>query len=341
MKSFISPGHLLVVGLAILIFGAVHSVSASQIFGTVYDNRQNALQSVDVELLDQYHSLIRHTVTDGVGRFTFDGLGDGTWYVRVLPFRYDFDEQTQEVLIQTISQVNNRQGYESKVVDFVLSPRKGTLAAAQAEVVFAQEIPSDARKAFEESQKLLKRGKADEAIVQLESALRIFPDYFLANHYLGAVYFQKKDYEHAAPPLMKAAQMNDKSGPTLYYLGYSLHELNYNKAAVVALKQAAILTPASPAVFTALGKSQRQERQYADAEKSLLQAKKLSKSENVEIYRELAAVYGETGQLAKGIDSLEQMLKSGNFSDADTAKIKEQIKVWKQKVGQQPAKVSS
>lgn len=330
MNYFIRADYLIKIGLFILVLAGVQSVFGSAIMGTVYDNRRNALPYVNVELLDQYHSLKKYTVTDGIGRYNFDGVGDGEWYIRVLPFRYDFDEQTQSVTIYTISQSNNRPGYTNEVVDFVLSPRKGTLAEAQADVIYAQEIPPEAKKAFEAGQKLLKKGKPKEAIPTFQEAIKIFPNYFLANHYLGAVYFNERDYEHAVPPLMKAAEVNEKSSVTLYFLGYSLHQLNYNKAAIIALKAAGVLTPASPAIFLALGASQRMERQYDDAEKSLLRAKKLFKTENVELYKELAALYGETKQYGKAVESLEQMLKAGTFSDEDVEKIKAQIKAWKQ-----------
>jgi tetratricopeptide (TPR) repeat protein len=279
-------------------------------------------------------------MTDGIGRYTFEGLGDGTWYVRVLPFRYDLDEQTQSTEIYTISQAN-RPGFTSQSLDFVLTPRKGTLAAAQADVIFAQEIPAEAKKSFETAQHAVKRGKPDDAIPAYQEAIKAFPDYFLANHFLGALYFERKDYEHAVPPLVKAAQINDKSSVTLYYLGYSLRKLNYNSAAIVALKAASVLTPASPSIYLALGSAQRMEKNYAEAEKSLLQAKKLQKTENSELYKELALLYGETKQYAKGAESLEQMLKSGTYSEADTAKVKEQIKLWKDLSLKQSVKTGS
>lgn len=307
----------------------VSTTAASTIFGTVYDNRRNALPNVAVELLDQYRAMKQHTMTDGVGRYTFEGIGDGEWYVRVLPFQYDLDEEVQNVQIYTISLVGNRPGYTSQMADFVLSPRKGTLAAARAEVVYAQEIPKTAKDAYDDALGFLKKGKDDEAIGKLEEAIKIFPDYFLANHQLGSLYYGKKDYEHAVPPLMKAAQINEKSGVTFFYLGYSLEKLNYHQTAIIALKVAAVAIPASPAVFTALGRAQRMQREYPDAEKSFLQAKKLQKTDNPELYKELAALYAEMRQFDKAVTNLEQMLKVGNFSDADVAKIKEQIRQWK------------
>lgn len=338
MKYLLAPTRVLYLALFISIVLTAQTAAASTIFGTVFDTHRNSLANVDVELQDQYHSLQQHTRTDGVGKYTFENVTDGDWYVRVLPFRYDFDEDTQPVQIYTISQVSNRPGYTAVSQDFILVPRKGTLAEAQATVVYAQEIPPEAKKAYDSGVKALKRGKPDEALPFFEQARTIFPDYFLANHNIGTVYFDKRDFEHAAPALLKASQINDKSPTTLYYLGYALSKLNYVKAAIVALKAAAVMMPASPAVFVALGSAERIQREYPAAEKSLLQAKKLQKTESAEVYRELAALYGETQQFGKGAESLEQMLKIGTFSEADSAKIKEQLKVWKELALKHPSK---
>lgn len=332
-------GRILAATGLVLFAGMLYAASASTISGTVYDNQRNALAQVNVELLDEYYALKKYTVTDGIGRYTFEGLSDGDYYVKVLPFKYDFDEQTQPVRISTISLNASREGVMNAVADFALSPRKGTLSEARAQVIFAQEgVTPEAKKAFEEGMKLMKKGKTDDAIVQFESAVKAFPAYFMANHYLGAAYFQKNDYEHAAPPLMKAVEANDKSPLTLYYLGYTFHKLNYNPAAIVALKAASVLTPSSFAIQMTLGASQRMQRDYENAEKSLLQAKKLLQGNNPELYKELAALYGETRRFDKGAESLEQMLKSGTYSEADTARVKEQIKAWKELAAKQAAK---
>lgn len=311
---------------------------ASTISGTIYDSHHNGLANVDVELLNQYRSLIQHATTDGIGRYSFENLSDGEFYVRVLPFRYDFEEETRSVTIYTISQTANRPGFTIEIVDFVLNPRKGSLAAAQAEVVFAQEISPTAKKFYDDAVKLLKKGKADEAIPQLEEAIKAFPDYFMANDTLGSVYFGRDDFEHAAPLLMTAARVNEKSPITLYQLGYSLSHLHYYKAAIIALKQAAILAPGSPAVFIALGVAQRFQREYKDAEASLLQAKKISRNPTGELFRELAALYGEVHQYDKGASSLEEMLKVGNYTEENQAKIKEQIKAWKELAAKQESR---
>lgn len=51
---------------------------------------------------------------------------------------------------------------------------------------------------------LYKLGRADAAVQQLSEAVRLDPDNATANHNLGLVYFQKKDYEKAALHAKKA-----------------------------------------------------------------------------------------------------------------------------------------
>jgi len=314
----------------IILTGAAANAYASTITGTIYDQKRNGLQQVAVELQDERYVMIQHTTTDGIGRYTFDGLGDGRYYVRVMPFRYDMDEQTQEVEIKTIS-ITGGAGNVLMMQDFYLTPRKGTLAAAQAEVVVAQEIPNAAKDKFEDASKLMKKGKNDEAIPLLEAAIKAFPDYFLANDALGQIYFHKNDFEHAAPLLLKASGVYDKSPMTLYYLGVSLAHLKYYPASLMALNAAATLAPESSNIHIAIGKTYISTGDYTSAETSLLQAKKVAQTPPGELFQLLSLVYDKTKRYSKAASSLESMLKNGNYSDENRNKIKKQIQEYKAK----------
>jgi len=314
----------------IILTGAAASAYASTISGTIYDQKRNGLPYVAVELQNDRYVMIQHTTTDGIGRYTFEGLGDGTYYIRVMPFKYDMDEQSQEVKIETVS-VTGGAGNAFIMQDFYLTPRKGTLAAAQAEVVVAQEIPNAAKDKYDDAAKLIKKGKNDEAIPLLEAALKDFPEYFLANDALGQIYFHKNDFEHAAPLLLKASQVYDKSPMTLYYLGVSFAYLKYYPTSIMALNAAAVLAPESSAIQLALGKSYISSGDYKSAEESLLQAKKFSKEPSAELYKQLARVYKDTKQYSKAAANLESMLKNGNYSDAAKASLKKEIQEYKAK----------
>ena len=315
----------------IILTGAAASVYASTISGTIYDSKRNGLPYVAVELQNSNYVMMQHATTDGVGRYTFDGLADGTYYVKVMPFRYDMDEQTQEVIISTISAVTGSGGSAYMIQDFYLTPRKGTIAAAQAEVVVAQEVPKAAKEKYEEAAKLLKKGKTDEAIPLLEGAIKDFPAYFYANDALGQIYFHKNDFEHAAPRLLTASQTYDKSPMTLYMLGVSLGHLNYLPASLIALNSAANLAPESSMVHLALGKTYLSTKDYKAAETSLLNAKKFAKTPSAEVYQLLARVYKATKQYSKAAASLESMLKNGNYSDDAKSSLKKEIQEYKAK----------
>lgn len=313
----------------IILTGAAASAYASTIAGTVYDSKKNGLPYVNVELQNENYVMIQRATTDGIGRYSFEGIADGRYWVKAMPFRYDMDEQTQEVEIKTISAAPGSGGYVYEVRDFYLTPRKGTLAAAQLEVVVAQDIPKGARDNYEAATKLIKKGKIDESIPLLEAAVKEFPTYFLANDALGQIYFHKDDFEHAAPRLLAASQAYDKSPMTLYMLGVSFGHLNYLPAALLALKAAATLAPESSAVHLALGKTYLSTKEYKEAEASLLNAKKFAQTPSGEIFQLLARVYKATKQYSKAAASLESMLKNGNYSDSAKATIKKEIQKFK------------
>ena len=317
--------------VGILLFS--QSISASTINGTVFDNRRNALTEVDVELQDEFYRQIDRTRTDGAGRYQFNNLSDGDYVVKVMPFRYDLEDQTQRVEIRTVSIRGAGSGNTYETRDFYLVPKKGSLADYEVGVVFAQEVPKEAERIYKQAVKDISKGRKEEGMSGLKEALKVFPNYYLALQDLGKELYLKGDYETAAPVLLKAVGLYDKNPLVLYYLGVSLQNLNYSKPAITALKQANILAPTSIQVLLSLGKAERIDGQFADAEKHLLQAKKLSKVDIPDIHWELAWLYGENLKKYKeAIEELEQYLKAGNFNDDYVKKVKKLISNLEEKI---------
>ena len=300
--------------------------SASTISGFVYDNKRNPLIEVDVELLDDFYRLINRTKTNASGRYEFGGLNDGRFTVRVLPFRYDFADESALVEISTITSVSGQTGNTFITQDFYLTPKKGSLAEAETGVIFAQEIPKEARKIYEKAAKDLAGKKTDEAVDGLRKAIDIFPDYFLALQSLGKELFVKGEYGESVQVLLKASEINPKSPTTFYYIGYALVKLDYTKAAIIPLNQALLLAPASAQVLYVLGIAETGEGKYIEAEKHFLQAEKLSRANAPEIHWQLAQLYGNhLKKYKEAADELELYLKAGKFDARQTAKIKEVI----------------
>lgn len=319
--------------LFVMLLLSQNALGASTIQGIVYDKQRNPLSQIDVELLNDYHQMVQRSQTDGSGRYQFNGLRDGRYSVRVYAFRYDLQDQTQDIEIYT-QNVRGGEGTGFFLTDFYLLPKKGGLAYAEIGVVFAQEVSPQAKKLYDSAIGNLSKKRTEEGIVNLYEAIKVFPEYYAALHRIGRELFIMGNYKDAYPYFFKAAEVNPKSATSYYYLGFSLHNLGkeYNKAATTALKQAYVLAPSSTQVLYVLGKVERSEGDYENAEKHLVQAKKLSKVSIPEIHKELAQLYAnDLKKYNEAADELELYLKSSKLSGDEEKKTKKIISDFREK----------
>jgi len=110
----------------------------------------------------------------------------------------------------------------------------------------------------------------------------------------------------------------------------------YNKSAITALKQAVALAPASIVVLYMIGKIEREDGKFTEAEQHLLQAKKLSTVKVPEIHNELYRLYAD--DLKKynlAADELELFLKATKLSDEDEKKVRKSITDLREKAKSQ------
>lgn len=300
-----------VVSLSSILFSKpTFALTANRVTGVVYDNRNNPLLDVDVELLSELGAFLQHTRTDSGGRYSFTGLAEGRFSVRVKPLRSDFQEATKDVYFSSFV-VTGGTGSATEILDFNLEPRRNGLAYSENQVVFVQDVPDEAKKAFRRSENALKKGDQAERTAELEAAVRIFPTYFAALYPLGETYFARSDYGKAAHYLLRAADVNIKSPKSFYMLGYSFYMLKLYSSALVSLNQALVLSPASGEILLLLGTTEMKEGKAADAEKHLMQAKKVSETPNPEVYWQLSQLYGNyLKKYAEAADELENYLKA-------------------------------
>lgn len=299
----------------------------SIIQGTVFDNQGNRLPDLDMELLDDLYRTKARTKTDGTGGYSFGGLPNGRYTIRVYAFRYDLEDKEQFLEINT-QNIRGGEGAGYFIQDIYLQPKKGSLRESELGVVFAQEIPKEAQTLYEKAVKDLSEKRVAEGISALLGALKIFPDYYAALFRLGTELIVRNQFQDAARVFLKASSINQKSGASYYYLAYSLHKLGkeYDKAAKVAIGKSAVLAPGSVQVFWLYGKIERSLGNYNDAEKHLLQAKKLSNSRNPDVQIELVQLYSnEMKKYKEAADELELYIKAANLSSEDETKMKKII----------------
>ncbi len=321
------------------------ALAANTLTGVVYDNRNNPLMDVDIELLNDLGSYLQHQRTDSTGRYSFSGLADGRFSVRVMPFRYDFEEARRDVEFSTFK-VTGGTGSDTQQADFNLSPRKNGLAYSEAQVIFAQEIPDNAKSAFKRGESALKKKDLAGSLAAFEEAVTIFPTYFAGLYQLGELNFAKQEYGKAAFYFLKAADVNNKSPQSFFRSGYSLYMLNViNKmetlpATLVALNQALSLSPGSSEVLLLLGMTEMKLGKLTESENHLKQAKKVSSTPNPEIYWQLSQLYGNyLKKYAEAANELESYVKAQ--SKVDTPEQKKKIEEYKKIIKQLKEKAAT
>lgn len=312
------------------------TIAAAQnnsINGHVYDAQTRALVSdLYVELQDQIGLTLGRTKTDSAGRFFFGRLRGGDYNVKVITFGTNYQETIQSVRLVSLPTSNGRLTSDVAYVDVYLKldPRRVKTDSGAGGVIFAQEVPDDARKLYKKGAGQLD-DKKDEGLESLKKAIEIFPTFYDALDRLGSEYVLRKQYEEAAKYLIRAIDINRRSYSSYYALGVASYNLKNLPAAIEALSAATVINPQSVNAQLFYGMVLRIDGSYEKAEKALLQAKNLAKSAPVpEIHWQLGLLYEKTERYKQAADELESYLKVAPKS-ANTDQVKKLIETLRAK----------
>ena len=325
-----------------LLLGIVLSVVMSfsqgrnSISGLIFGESRTPLENAYVELLDELGTTIIQTRTNGSGRYAFYGLSSGRFKIRVFPVGTDYMEQTQEVLLSPVSAIPGSGG-DNQQIDFYLRLREGANAGpfSVPGAVFAQEVPDEAKKFFEQGVSELRQKKEKEGFESLKKALDVFPNYFLALDRLGTEYaargkMNSSYFEAARILLTKALEINPRSYSSMFGLGFAQYHQGAIHEAVANLERAIGVYNKSTNGYLWLGIAQKRAGKVLQAEESFKRANDLSKGKEPDVHWHLAGLYNDQKRYHEAASELELFLK--NKPDArDADKIKQLIVQLRQK----------
>ncbi|HEX7722322.1 MAG TPA: tetratricopeptide repeat protein [Pyrinomonadaceae bacterium] len=121
-------------------------------------------------------------------------------------------------------------------------------------------------------------------------ALELQPDNAQAQMYLGYVLYKQKKFSEAKPYLEKTIKADSKLPEPLYYLGLILQEENEDEQAVRFLEKAIVVSPSFANAHVALGASYLKLKDYPRAQKELELGAKLNPDDSKAHYQ-LAVLY--------------------------------------------------
>lgn len=322
----------LAIGLAMASGQAVFAQGRNAISGTVFGESSRPVPDVYVELLNDTYSTVGRRKTDGSGRFAFSNLGEGRHQVKVLPYGTDYLEQTQEVVLASVSATPGS-GSDRQYVDIYLRVNERANAgpfAAGPGVVFAQEVPDAARRLYQDGMRYLREKNEKDGLESLRRAIEAFPTYYQALDRLGQEYAirgptDRSYYEAGIIILTKALEVNTRSASSVFGLGFIQYQLGMTKEAIENLRRSTELYGKYPDPYLWLGKALRRASTLDQAEEALKRAKMLSKGKVAEVHWQLACLYTDQKRYKEAADELELFLKAEPKA-ADAEKIREVIR---------------
>jgi tetratricopeptide (TPR) repeat protein len=296
----------------------------STITGFVFGPEGGGVDRARVELLDDMYSVKQRQQADASGRFIFTNVPAGRYQVRAQAPGADYREQTQDVDL-----TSGR--FDTIQLEFRLKRRREAERAKAALVVFAQDVPAEARREYDTAVSEFTKGSTAAAIGHLESAVKTFPTYFAALERLGVEQIRTSHYADAITTFTTAVGVNPRSFNCWYGLAFANFALERSVEALQAADRALEQDKNAGAVYFVIGMSQRRLKEYEKAEKAFLRAKDLDRGKTADINWNLALLYAHNlKRYAKAADELELFLKYSP-GHPDTANIKKLIADFRSK----------
>jgi TolA-binding protein len=280
--------------------------NTNSISGHVSDNQRTPVPNLRVELLNEVDSVIQTVKTDGSGLFIFRKLSDGSFQVRVQTSGTNYISQTKRV------ELTRPHGFGAafEEIEFVLTTNRTAAATGRPGVVFAQDVPEQARKLYQKASELLEKSdKRQEALTTLKNALQIYPQYFDALEMLGTEQVRDREYEPAIPVLTKALEVNSRAYNSSFALGVAQYNLKQLQPAIESFRRAVLLNEKSVNANLWLGIALRQTSKLDEAEASLKRADALAESKLPDAHWQLALLFNQMKKYKEAADELEIFLK--------------------------------
>lgn len=307
---------------AIFCLAFIFAATAKNIFaqnsisGIVFDSNRKSVAKIDVELLDEFERLLKSVKTAPSGLYLFQGIRAGIYYVQVRVDGTNFKSVKERIQLgqgnRTSTTTGLSSGSESLQLNFTLEIDRGkSQTPLNNEVVFAQNVPKEAEKYYENALKKFEDKKRDEALAELENALKIFPEYFLALEKIGYEYLAKGKFAESESAFTKAFEVNPKSFSAKSGRGIAEYKLGKKQEAVKTLEESIALNQSAANSFLFLGKIYRELKEFEKTETNLKKAKELSKNKLADAHWELALLYYyNLNRPADAADELELYLKA-------------------------------
>lgn len=271
--------------------------------------------------------LVEETYTRGEGEFTFTRVPEGEYVIETDASDTFLASSTN---VSVFPLVRTRSEVFRFYIQLQLKPPPDTDKPGVITADVDVHVPKEAQKHYREGMKALNSGLPQRAVEELQSALKIYPDYYAARLELGRQLRIQNQFAEAAEVLKPLLQIAPKRAEPRVEYGVVLMALARLEEAAAALRSALQLEETNWVPHLYLGMALL-EKDTAEAEKQLLRAIELNEPKAARAYLSLARLAAARGQRQLAIEHLQTYLKLvPDASDAgDVRKLIERLRANK------------
>jgi tetratricopeptide (TPR) repeat protein len=263
------------------------------------------INDVRVRLVQQGgRILVDEKFTRGEGEFAFGNVPEGDYLIET-EANATFNASSTNVSVHPL---DSRRSEVFRV--YVQLELKPSAATSRPGVVMADvdvNVPKDAQKHYREAMKALDSKSPERAISELQSALRIYPDYYAARLELGRELRIQKRFQEAAEVFEPLSRLAPKRAEARVEYGVVLMALGRRVEAITELRKAVELEETDWVPHLYLGMALL-ENEAADAERHLRRAIELNEHKAASAHLSLARLAAARGQRDLSIEHLQAYL---------------------------------
>jgi len=295
------------------------AVIGNTIKGKVRTQYGQPVPNLHIELQTGNGALVTQTVANNEGDYGFYGLAGASFVLVISDPNYQpFSER-----VEFNRTAGDRPG-EILRVDITLVPKAGP-RISRAAVVFHQDVPPAALKAYQQGVRLLAERKSDEGVAALREAIKAFAAYFDAHLTLGVEMLRLHRHPEAIEAFERARSINPRDSRPYHTFGLVLYEQKKFAVAASVFEAVTRLDPSNAEAHLMRGAALIETGRLVEAEAALKNADRVSESTLPIVHIHLARLYEKRSDRKRAADELETYLRKK--PDAENAgPIREAIK---------------
>lgn len=261
------------------------------------------------------------TWTNQDGKFTFNGVGNGTYTLTV-----DAGEGFDPASLSQRVEVSQPRSAPPQTFYVDIRLRWQANSAPKPSVVDADlaKAPKKAQENYLEAREAASKGDHQAAVNKLLKAIDEYPEFALAHGELGVAYMNLNELEKADKHLSLAYDLKPGSYEPLANLGIVLNRLKKYGEAEAVIRFALKIKDDSAVVHFYLGRALAGQNKLDEAETEFRTALSMGGTQMVEAHRALANLYLHRKEDQKALTELEAYL-AANPKAADAKKLRDTI----------------